>query len=124
MKIFCRTSAPPPLCPTTFQNLEPPMVTLKSSKDFLMNLIMTMRFMKNPLNFQVLLQQSCLVDIGLYITKVTHKSLKLLISENFLSHKRTTSTVPNYISKSRTAYGYCYHGVICTGIFCIVASTL
>ena len=26
------------------------------------------------------------------------------ISENFLSHKRTTSTVPNYISKSRTAY--------------------
>ena len=27
-----------------------------------MNLITTMRFMKNPLNFQVLLQQSCLVD--------------------------------------------------------------
>ena len=39
--------------------------TLKSSKDFLMNLIMTMRFMKNTLNFQVLLQQSCLVDDGL-----------------------------------------------------------
>ena len=30
-----------------------------------MNLIMTMIFMKIPLKFQVLLQQSCLVDGGL-----------------------------------------------------------
>ena len=39
-----------------------------------MNLIMTMIFMKIPLKFQVLLQQSCLVDGGLYmlLAKVNH----------------------------------------------------
>ena len=34
-----------------------------------MNLIMTMIFMKIPLKFQVLLQQSCLVDGGLNTAK-------------------------------------------------------
>ena len=40
--------------------------TLETSKEILMNLIMTMIFMKIPLKFQVLLQLSCLVDGGLY----------------------------------------------------------
>ena len=39
--------------------------TLEISKEIFMNLIMTMIFMKIPLKFQVLLQQSCLVDGGL-----------------------------------------------------------
>ena len=33
--------------------------TLETSKGLLMNLIITMKFMKSPLRFQVLLQQSC-----------------------------------------------------------------
>ena len=42
--------------------------TLETSKEILMNLIMTMIFMKIPLKFQVLLQQSCLVDGGLKLS--------------------------------------------------------
>ena len=39
-----------------------------------MNLIMTMIFMKIPLKFQVLLQQSCLVDGGLKLACAKAKS--------------------------------------------------
>ena len=39
--------------------------TLETSKESFMKLIMTMIFMKIPLKFQVLLQQSCLVAGGL-----------------------------------------------------------
>ena len=42
-----------------------------------MNLIITMIFMKIPLKFQVLLQQSCLVDGGLYTCQVVRPSLML-----------------------------------------------
>ena len=38
-----------------------------------MNLIMIMIFMKIPLKFQVLLQQSCLVDGGLKLDRGRHE---------------------------------------------------
>ena len=47
-----------------------------------MNLIMTMRFMKNPLNFQVLLQQSCLVDGGLKATCSIHWATLFAVAGN------------------------------------------
>ena len=49
--------------------------TLETSKEILMNLIITMIFMEIPLKFQVLLQQSYLVDGGLKgVRQVFHLS--------------------------------------------------
>ena len=71
--------------------------TLETSKVILMNLIMTMIFIKIPLKFQVLLQQSCLVDGGLkqlnYIYSCMHGLLVKYDSYNQFHHTSETFAI-------------------------------